>query len=44
LIIAYLEVQHDIAHPGGDAYFDGAQLEPGTKATAFEGHTDFSMA
>lgn len=40
-VVVYLEVQHDNAHFGGDAYFDGVQLEQGQSASNFQGHTDF---
>ncbi|MHB1406337.1 MAG: DNRLRE domain-containing protein [Desulfitobacteriaceae bacterium] len=38
--VVYLETDHDNAHFGGDAYFDGAQLEAGSSSTNFQGHTD----
>ncbi|MHB1653442.1 MAG: DNRLRE domain-containing protein, partial [Desulfitobacteriaceae bacterium] len=37
----YVEVTHDQNSFGGDAYFDGIQLQDGTTATDFQGHTDF---
>ena len=40
-VVVYLEVQHDNAHFGGDAYYDGVQLEQTQNATNFQGHTDF---
>jgi RHS repeat-associated protein len=37
--IVYLEIDHDSTHFGGDAYFDGVQLETGPTVTDFQGHT-----
>ncbi|MDQ7095870.1 DNRLRE domain-containing protein [Desulfosporosinus sp. PR] len=37
----YVEVTHDSNSFGGDAYFDGIQLQDGATATDFQGHTEF---